>query len=72
MPVLTAKDVLAKAQRALSESSVYAVRDLKIRSDGNALVLTGELSSFYHMQVAQEIVRQHAEGMEVVNSVRVR
>lgn len=71
MPVLTAKDVLAKAQQALSESTVYAVRDLEIRSDGDTLVLAGELSSFYHMQVAQEIVRQHAEGVEVVNTIRV-
>ena len=40
--------------------------------DGETLVLVGQVSSFYHKQLAQEIVRQHAEGVEVVNSIHVR
>jgi hypothetical protein len=71
MPVLTAKDVQAKAQRALSESAVYALREVVIRSEGDTLVLVGQVSSFYHKQLAQELVRQHAEGVEVVNTIHV-
>jgi hypothetical protein len=71
MPVLAAKDVLAKAQLALSESTVYALRELVIRSEGDTLVLVGQVSSFYHKQLAQELVRQHAEGLEVVNTIHV-
>jgi hypothetical protein len=71
MPVLTAKDVLAKAQQALSESTVYALREVVIHSDGETLVLVGQVSSFYHKQLAQELVRQHAEGVEVVNTIHV-
>lgn len=71
MPVLAAKDVLAKAQLALSESTVYALREVVIRSEGETLVLVGQVSSFYHKQLAQELVRQHAEGLEVVNTIHV-
>jgi len=71
MPVLAAKDVLAKAQVALSESTVYALREVVIRSEGETLVLVGQVSSFYHKQLAQELVRQHAEGLEVVNTIHV-
>lgn len=72
MPVLTAKDVHAKAQQALTESPVYALRELVVKRDGETLVLIGEVCSFYHKQLAQELVRQYAEGVEVVNTVRVQ
>jgi hypothetical protein len=71
MPVLAAKDVQAKAQQALSESAVYALREVVIHSEGETLVLVGKVSSFYHKQLAQELVRQHAEGLEVVNRIHV-
>jgi hypothetical protein len=71
MPVLTAKDVQAKAQQALSECPVYALREVVIERDGDTLKLIGEVSSFYHKQLAQEIVRQTAKGVEVVNTINV-
>ena len=71
MPVLTAKDVQAKAQQALSECPVFALREVLIERDGDALVLVGQVSSFYHKQLAQEIVRQITEGFEVVNTIHV-
>jgi hypothetical protein len=76
MPVSTAKDVQAKAQQALSSSLVYALRELLIERDGETLVITGEVSSFYHKQLAQEIVRhaiQHVDDVEVdvVNAIHV-
>ncbi len=71
MPVLTAKDVQAKAQQALFECPVYALRDVMIECDGDAIVLVGEVSSFYHKQLAQEVVRQAADGFEVVNTIHV-
>ena len=72
MPVLTAKDVHAKAQQALLESPVYSLRELVVQRDGETLVLIGEVCSFYHKQLAQELVRQFAEGVEVVNTVSVQ
>ncbi len=72
MPVLTAKDVQAKAQQALAESPVFALREILVERDGDTLILIGEVCSFYHKQMAQEIVRQHGEGVEVVNTIHVQ
>ena len=75
MPVLSAKDVQAKAQQALSASSVYALRELTVERDEETLVITGQVCSFYHKQLAQEMVRQAVEQIdvevEVINSISV-
>jgi hypothetical protein len=76
MPVSTARDVQAKAQQALSSSLVYALRELTVERDGQTLVITGEVTSFYHKQLAQEIVRQAVEHvddveLDVVNAINV-
>ena len=76
MPVSTAKDVQAKAQQALSNSLVYALRELAVEHDGQTLVITGQVCSFYHKQLAQEIVRQAIEhvddvDLDVVNDITV-
>jgi len=76
MPVQTAKDVHAKAQQALSSSGVYALRELTVKPDGETLVITGRVSSYYHKQLAQEIVRHAVEciqeaEVEVVNAIKV-
>jgi len=76
MPVDTAKDVQSKAQRALSASPVYALRELLVECDGETLVISGQVTSFYHKQLAQEIVRHAVErvedaDVEVVNAIHV-
>ncbi|MEX0978134.1 MAG: BON domain-containing protein [Pirellulales bacterium] len=75
MPVLSAKDVQAKAQQALSASPVYALRELMVERDEETLVITGRVCSFYHKQLAQEMVRQAVEQIEVevdvINSISV-
>ena len=72
MSVLTAKDVQQRAQMALAASPVFALRDLHVERDGDTLLISGLVSSFYHKQLAQEVVRHAAEGVEVVNSIQVR
>jgi hypothetical protein len=72
MPVVTAKDVQARAQQALSSSPVYALRELQVEQDGDTILLRGSVTSFYHKQLAQEVIRHAVEGVEVVNSIRVR
>jgi hypothetical protein len=61
----------AKAQQALGESSVYALRELTVDCDDDTLTIVGQVTSFYHKQLAQEIVRQAISGVEVVNAIRV-
>ena len=71
MSVITPKDFEKRAQKALSASPFYALRELQVEREGNALLIRGRVSSFYHKQLAQEVVRHAAEGVEVVNSIEV-
>jgi hypothetical protein len=61
-----------RAQNALSSSPVFALRYLRVDQQGEHLLISGLVSSFYHKQLAQEVVRAVAEGTEVVNSITVR
>jgi len=72
MPVLAAKDVQSRAQQALAASPVYALRELQVAQQGDVLLIQGLVSSFYHKQLAQEVIRHAVEGVEVVNSILVR
>ena len=66
-----AKDVQPRAQRALTASPIYALRELRVEQTGDTLLISGLVSSYYHKQLAQEVVRAVAEGIEVVNSIHV-
>ncbi len=65
------EDVQPRAQVALRASPIYALRELRVEQTGDALLISGLVSSFYHKQLAQEVVRAVAEGIEVVNSIHV-
>jgi hypothetical protein len=67
------KDVVQRrAQSALDSSPIYDLHDLHVEHSGGGLVITGSVSSFYHKQLVQELVRAVVDGIEVVNSVDVR
>lgn len=42
-----------------------------VDQDGEAIVLRGRVSSFYHKQLAQEVVRNAIDCVEVINAIRV-
>jgi hypothetical protein len=66
-------EVLPLAQSALSESPIFDLRDLVVEAGEDALVLHGSVSSFYHKQMAQEVVRAVAgREVDVVNSIAVQ
>ena len=62
---------LGKARSALRASPIFALRELAVEQDGHQLLLFGTVSTFYHKQVAQEVVRSIASGMQLVNKVQV-
>jgi hypothetical protein len=64
-------DVAVRAKHALARSHVYSLRELDVEAYGEALILRGEVDSFYHKQLAQELVRMAAEGVEVINDIEV-
>ena len=68
----SARIIQPRAQKALSASPVFALRDLRVDEREERLMISGLVSSFYHKQLAQEVVRAVAEGIEVVNTITVR
>lgn len=64
-------DVRTRAQRALESSPVFGLRMLTVERVGESLEISGAVASFYHKQLAQEIVLAIAGDATVVNQVRV-
>jgi len=65
--------LLPLAQSALSESPIFDLRDLLVEEGDEGLVLRGSVASFYHKQMAQELVRAVVgRDIDVVNSIDVR
>ena len=64
-------DVELRAREVLSRSSIYVLREIEVELDGGAIRLTGCVDSFYHKQLAQELVKNVLDGVEVVNALRV-
>ena len=72
MVEVSAKDVQPKAQAALASSPIHELRDLEIEQRDGTLSISGVVSSYYHKQLAQEVVRAVCREIELVISVRVR
>lgn len=64
-------DELSRARVALSLSNIYVLRKLQIDRDGDSLVMRGRVDSYYHKQLAQELVKAAVEGIEVANALQV-
>ena len=62
---------VSRAQTALKESHIFFIRQLQIDSAGDSMLLTGRVDTFYHKQMAQEIVRAVCDGVQLVNSIEV-
>jgi osmotically-inducible protein OsmY len=70
----SARDIQPRAQTALANCPIYELRDLHVEQQNGALLISGVVSSFYHKQLAQEVVRSVCKDPEVelVNLIRVR
>ncbi len=64
-------DVESEAKRVLATSPIFDVRTLQVERNGETLLLSGRVASFYHKQLAQEAIRAVADGVTLVNSVNV-
>jgi hypothetical protein len=71
MSILSVRDVQPRAQTALANSPFYELRDLQVDQRGPSLVISGAVSSFYHKQLAQEVVRSVCRDIEIVNAINV-
>jgi hypothetical protein len=60
-----------RAQAALTNSPFFELHELQVEQRENTLCIFGKVSSFYHKQLAQEVVRSVCQGTEVTNSIQV-
>ncbi len=72
MGEVSGTEVQPRAQHALSASPIRELRDLRVERQNGALVIRGHVSSFYHKQLAQEVVRGVCREIDLINSVCVR
>ena len=64
-------DVCTRARSALANSPIYVLREISVQQSGDSLLLEGRVDTFYHKQLAQEVVRAVADGMRVENDLSV-
>ena len=71
MTTTSTDDIQPLAQAALAASPIHDLRNLRVDQQEGALRILGTVSSFYHKQLAQEVVRSVCRETEVVNSIHV-
>ena len=64
-------DLQGRAQAALATSPFYELRDLRVERQDSSLLISGVVTSFYHKQLAQEVVSSVCKDAEVMNAIRV-
>lgn len=74
MVSISARELQPRVQTALRNSPIHELRGLRVEPSDEGLLISGEVSSFYHKQLAQEAVRSLCEDTQVdlVNLIRVR
>jgi hypothetical protein len=60
-----------RAKSVLLSSKIYTLRKLHVEEADGAIILRGRVESFYHKQLAQELIRTAIEGVEVINALHV-
>ncbi|WP_145054984.1 BON domain-containing protein [Lignipirellula cremea] len=71
MSQAAALDVASRAQSALEQSPIYLLRQIRVSEVADCLHLAGRVDSFYHKQMAQELVLAVSDGVTVVNTIAV-
>ena len=64
-------DVASLAKAVLCNSRIFDLRALEVDQEADCVVLRGSVDSFYHKQLAQEMIKTSLEGVEVINEIRV-
>jgi len=60
-----------RAQSALLASPIFHLRQVTVEQADNGLLLSGCVDTYYHKQLAQEVVRAVCDGLQVINSIDV-
>lgn len=72
MVTVSLSDATNLAQEALRHSNYHSLRKLLVEeTNEGAILITGDVASFYQKQKAQELVRNVVNGITVVNDIHV-
>jgi len=71
MAHLLLRDLASQAKAVLGRSRIFDLRCLDVEQEADCVVLRGSVDSFYHKQLAQELVKMNVEGVEVINEIDV-
>jgi len=63
--------ICESAQAALRQSPSPDIRGLTVVQFRSAIVLHGHVNSFYHKQLAQELIKSKIGGAELLNETKV-
>jgi len=61
----------SQAKAILESSRIFDLRALEVEQEADCVVLRGSVDSFYHKQLAQELLKTAIDGVEVVNEIHV-
>ena len=68
---LDLEDLKANIEAALLASPIHGLREIEVDQMDDSILISGTVESFYHKQLAQELVRHISPETKVVNSVSV-
>jgi hypothetical protein len=71
MATLVECEVQRRAQSTLRNSPIHALREIRVEREGERLVLSGFVATFYLKQLAQEALRGLTSGLRLVNEISV-
>jgi hypothetical protein len=71
MSTLFVSEVASQAKAILSRSRIFDLRLLHVDQERDCLILRGSVDSFYHKQLAQELLKTSIDGVEVINEIDV-
>jgi hypothetical protein len=64
-------NLIAKVRKVLSESPIWELRQLQVEQKGETVYLHGRVCSFYHKQLAQEVILRATRELPLVNEISV-
>jgi hypothetical protein len=67
----TVEEAGPRVKSAFAASPVHDLREVQVENHESGLLLLGRVSSFYHKQLAQELARNVAGEVIVVNAIDV-
>jgi hypothetical protein len=66
-----AESVMRSALQRLHQSPYRGLRSVELDVNGNTMVLTGQVKTFFLKQMAQHLLGDYSGGWEIKNNLRV-